>query len=104
VLGADVYVGGNRTAGTVGSTNGYDTAIVWKNAIPTALSDGSTAAYIYNLANFQSDIYFSYWKSPPGNGNSIASYYKNSTPFPMTDATKNTSFTARILIMPKTNP
>ena len=100
VSGTDVYVGGNRTAGSIVSTNGFDTAILWKNAIPRSISDASIGAYIYNLASFQSDIYFSYWKSP-GNGNSVASYFKNSTLFSVTDATKNSSYTARILVIPK---
>jgi predicted RecA/RadA family phage recombinase len=101
VSGTDVYVGGNRTAGKIISTNGYDTAVLWKNAIPTSISNASIGAYIYNLASFQSDIYFSYWKSP-GNGNNTATYYKNSSLFSITDAKKNSSTTARILVIPKT--
>ena len=63
-----------------------DIAVVWKNGIPTFLTDGTHDAVATSLTIINDDIYVA-GKEKSSNGNYIAKYWKNGEATNLTDGT-----------------
>jgi hypothetical protein len=74
VSGSDVYVTGYET-----DADGRRLATLWKNGVPTRLSDGTKNVYACGIFIDGNDVYVSGWEPPALNsGASSVFYWKNS--------------------------
>jgi sulfur transfer complex TusBCD TusB component (DsrH family) len=80
VSGDDVYVVGDEV-----DARDISTATLWKNGVPTALSDGARHASATSLFVSGGDVYVAGVAQLEANGNMIATVWKNGVPTGLTD-------------------
>lgn len=94
VVGSDQYVVANVNPGYIGKNQ----ISIWKNGVPTSLTDETHSAFAYGFFVSESDVYV-YGQQVDDSGNTIARYWKNGVPTSLTDGTHGQAMITQMQIV-----
>jgi hypothetical protein len=81
------YIGGN-----------YSIARIWKNGVPTDLTNSNGRASANSIAVYKGDVYVAGYDNNGNGGNTVAKYWKNGVPVSLTNGNREASANSILIV------